>query len=543
VRRSRLDPARRLVTAAAVGYGQVLFCESALGGGLLLAATAIVAPGTAGMAAVACLLSTLVAHLRCYPAVEWRRGLYGYAAALFGLFAGALFPPSAKTWLVLLAAAAVAPAITHLAHRLLTPREIPALALPALALTWCAILVLGIAAPPAEASAGQLGIAFVVALAGLGLYSRLAALAAGLGVAIGLVLATASAAALAPVILSNTVPTAMALAAVLVPWSVASAGLATVGAVAAGALATALVGLGVPALVAPFNAVVVAAVVLLRVPAVRRLLPGQPPALPLASVGRPERALAQWRARARLTALVRDARSVCVLTGAGVSTAAGLPDFRGSFGLGARARRITLSDFVGSPAARQEYWRQEEAFLALLQRAAPAAVHRTLCELHRRGRLSAVVTQNVDGLHQAAGRPDASVIEIHGNLGAARCIDCGLQVPRAQLSPRIAAGDFNLYCPTCQGLLKGGSVMFGERVDPRQLDRALRALLGADLLVVLGTSLLVSPAADMLRWAREAGIPFAIVNATPTPYDRHAAVTVASDVGPVLDDAVALTRA
>ena len=106
------------------------------------------------------------------------------------------------------------------------------------------------------------------------------------------------------------------------------------------------------------------------------------------------------------------------------------------------------------------------------------------------------------------------------------------------LSPRIAAGTFNLYCPACQGLLKGGSVMFGERVDPRNPDRALRALLASDLLIVLGTSLLVSPAADMLRWAREGGIPVAIVNATPTPYDREAAGALAGDVGPFLDDAV-----
>lgn len=134
--------------------------------------------------------------------------------------------------------------------------------------------------------------------------------------------------------------------------------------------------------------------------------------------------------------------------------------------------------------------------------------------------------------------PAERVIELHGRIREARCLDCRRPVARASLSARVAAGAATLYCPECQGLLKGGSVMFGEPVDPTRLDAALRALLGSDLLLVLGTSLAVTPASDVVGWAREAGIPVAIVNATATPYDREADVTVTADVSAVVGDAV-----
>ena len=146
------------------------------------------------------------------------------------------------------------------------------------------------------------------------------------------------------------------------------------------------------------------------------------------------------------------------------------------------------------------------------------------------------MTQNVDGLHQAAGLPADAVIELHGSIREALCLDCRHVVDRATLASRLHGGRAALYCPVCQGLLKGGSVMFGERVSPDRLDAALRALLAADLLLVLGTSLLVAPASDLLRWAREAGVPIVIVNATPTPYDAEAAAGLAADVDAVMAD-------
>ena len=242
-----------------------------------------------------------------------------------------------------------------------------------------------------------------------------------------------------------------------------------------------------------------------------------------------------WAQQRRLAALVAGARRVCVLTGAGVSTAAGLPDFRGPQGLWARQGRITLDTFIDSADARERYWKEEEAFFGLVARARPAAAHRALVALHAEGRLAAVVPQNVDGLHQAAGLPDDKIIEIHGSLRRAVCVDCGWTTERAALSEAIAAGGATFYCEQCRGLLKGGSVMFGERVSPAALQASLCALLASDLLLVLGTSLAVAPASDLVRWARDAGIPVAIVNATPTRYDHQADVTVNTDVAIALE--------
>jgi NAD-dependent protein deacetylase/lipoamidase len=507
-----------------------------------MAAAALVSLSGALLAIGACLLSTLVARVGRYPRREWQRGLYGYAAALAGLFWPALFARRPLALAALLGVAVLAPAVTRLAHRLLTPLDLPALAWPALVLTWLAVPLLGVAPPVAPTPAPRLLLAAVIALAALALYSRLLALAALLGALVGFAAVALGVGDSPAVLLSNTVPTAMALGAVFVPWSPGGLAVALPATLAVALLVPAsgawLAPLGLPVLVAPFAVATLAVLFALRTTNVRRRLPGRPAAIPIVAVGRPERAAAAWRARTRLLALVRQASRVCVLSGAGVSTAAGLPDFRGPFGLAARGRHVTLNDFVGSAEARAEHWRQEEDFLRRVRQAAPAPLHHALAELHRRGRVSAVVTQNVDGLHQAAGVPHEHVIEIHGNLREARCLDCGLTVPRERLSSRLAAGDGNLYCPACQGLLKSASVMFGERVSADVLDRALQALLTADLLLILGTSLTVFPVADMLQWARQAGIPVAIVNATPTPYDSQATIAVIGDVGPIVCDAV-----
>jgi NAD-dependent deacetylase len=242
--------------------------------------------------------------------------------------------------------------------------------------------------------------------------------------------------------------------------------------------------------------------------------------------------------RRSLEALVAGAGRVCVLTGAGVSTAAGLPDVRGLSGRGSWTRRIALDEFLASAQARAAYWQQEETFFQLVQRAEPSAAHHGLASLWRRGRLTGVVTQNVDGLHQAAGLPDEAVVELHGSLHRSACVDCGRGVPRAGLSAAAARGD-SLYCLLCRGLLKGGATMFGEPIDPALLDAALRALLEADLLLVLGTSLRVAPAADVVRWARDAGVPVAVVNATATPLDGEAVLVLHDDVNEVLGDLAA----
>jgi NAD-dependent protein deacetylase/lipoamidase len=536
-RRVRLDG--EVGHAAAAGYGQVLFAESPLGGLLMLLGLIPLAPRAAVGAAVACTLATVLARLRGYPYAEWQRGLYGYVAALTGVFWGVLFAPTSRAWVTLGLAALVAPALTRLAHRLLTPQHLPSVALPALALTWAAWLVLAPAEPATPAGWPAQAAGWTLTLAGLAVASRLLAVTALLGAVVGLAVSAALGGVGTSGIVANSVPTAIALGGVFLAFSPAALAVAAISAAIAGALWSGLMvhaGLPLPALVAPFSLVTIAVVAALRLPWLRRLVPGRPAPLPLASVGSPEVA---WRARLaqeRLHALAARARKICVLTGAGVSTRAGLPDFRGPGGLWTRTRDIQLADFVRSAASRAAYWQEEQRFFRLVEAASPAPAHRALADLGRQGRLSAVVTQNVDGLHQAAGLPAETVIELHGSIRGAFCLDCRHEVERATLSSRLESGRTALYCPVCQGLLKGGSVMFGERVSPARLDAALRAVLAADLLLVLGTSLLVAPASDLLRWARDAGVPIVIVNATPTPYDAEATATLAADVDAVMVD-------
>lgn len=529
--------------AWAAGHGQILFCESPLGGVLILLGLFPLTPRGALFSALACGIATALAQAGGFPRAEWRRGLYGYAASLVGLFWGVLFAPTLAAHLALIPAAMLAPALTRLAHRVLTPRQIPALAIPALLLVSVAARFLPLVDADAAPALTVEIAGWMLTLAGLALGSWMLAAAAVIGVAAGVATSLALTGHLDGGIVANAVPTAIALGAVFLPWSLGSVLAAALAAAGAGALwwqlAPWTAALGIPALVWPFVIVTLLSLRLLRAPLARAVLPGRPAPLLLASVGDPAVGRAGHRARGELLRMIERADRVCVLSGAGVSTAAGLPDFRGPAGLWARSGRITLQDFLTSAEQREAYWREEERFFRRLLGAGPTRLHRALAALADAGRLTAVITQNVDGLHQEAGLDPSVVIEIHGNIREAHCVDCGRGVPREALSAAVAMGVTTLYCDACQGLVKGGSVMFGEPVSPRQLDAALRALLGADLLLVLGTSLAVAPATDMLRWAREAGVPVVIVNATATPYDNDATLAVTADVDAVVADAVA----
>jgi NAD-dependent deacetylase len=530
---------RAFASAWARGIGQTLFCESAGGGVLLFAGLVLALPVSGASAGVACAIATLAARVRRYPDAEWRRGLYGYAAALVGVFWTIFVGHGALESAGLVVASLATLPLTRRAHATLTPRNVPALAVAALAPVWLGILVFGFAEAPADSSlAWPIG-GWTLILTGLAVYSRLLALAAIVGGVAGTVVGVLVAPALAPGMIGNAVATGAALGAVFVPLSVVSLAVAAMAAsVAAGGFALmASVVPSVPPLVLPFNVVTVVALLALR--ARSGCLPAPLALLPLASVGHPDRACATLRARRQLQALARQARRISVLTGAGVSTAAGLPDFRGPMGLWARTRLVTLDDFLASAATRAAYWKEEDAFFRMVCRATPGSVHRALADLARRDRLAAVITQNVDGLHQAAGLADDRVIELHGNVRDAVCVDCHSAVPRAALT---ADGEIDLsrfYCPVCRGLLKGGGVMFGDEVSGEALDAALRAVLASDLLLVLGTSLLVAPASHIVEWARDAGIPVAIVNATTTAGDANAAVCVAIDVATAMDDVLA----
>ncbi len=219
------------------------------------------------------------------------------------------------------------------------------------------------------------------------------------------------------------------------------------------------------------------------------------------------------------------------LTGAGVSTESGLPDFRSPGGLWAGIdpmRVASLSAFRRDPQAFYAFYQQR---LARLGGAQPNPAHRALAELERGNRVRGVITQNVDGLHQAAG--SRRVLELHGSLRRAACATCGARTDIAVLAEALAAGR-TPACPTCAGLLRPDVVLFGELLPLTVFAEADALCREADLMLVVGSSLTVTPAADLPQTVLEAGGRLIIVNREPTPYDADAAVVLREDAGSVL---------
>ncbi|WP_228375027.1 SIR2 family NAD-dependent protein deacylase [Demequina iriomotensis] len=218
---------------------------------------------------------------------------------------------------------------------------------------------------------------------------------------------------------------------------------------------------------------------------------------------------------------------ITLLTGAGLSTAAGIPDFRGPDGVWTRhpekARLLELDAFVGDPASREQGWRDWAAHPAWSARPSPA--HRALARLVAAGACRDVLTQNIDGLHQAAGTPDDAVVEMHGSLAAASCLGCGFACPTREVIARLVA-EPDPRCPYCRGILKPDVVYFGEALRSEDLERASRAARSCDLFVAIGTTLQVYPVAALAGEALAAGAALAIINASPTSWDRDASLVV-----------------
>lgn len=231
-----------------------------------------------------------------------------------------------------------------------------------------------------------------------------------------------------------------------------------------------------------------------------------------------------------------EARRVVALTGAGISTDSGIPDFRGPNGLWTRdpaaARMFTLEDYVADPEVRRRAWlarRDHPAWTA-----EPNAGHRALVELERAGRLLAVVTQNIDGLHQRAGNSPERVIEIHGTLYEVECLGCAARGPMTEALDRIAAGEDDPSCTRCGGILKAATISFGQPLHGPTLRRAVAVAAECDVLLAVGTTLTVHPAAGLVEVAAAAGARVVIINASPTPYDPIADAVLRQPIGEVL---------
>lgn len=237
---------------------------------------------------------------------------------------------------------------------------------------------------------------------------------------------------------------------------------------------------------------------------------------------------------AELSALVHDARMVVVLTGAGISTESGIPDFRSPGGIWSKYRIIQYPEFVRSEAARLEDWRRRFDMEDALGAVAPNAGHAWLAELVASGKCPAVITQNIDGLHQASGIEADRVIELHGNARHALCLDCGLRHEIAECRAMLEETGRAPACRQCGGVVKSAVVMFGEAMPQTPLEQANLLAEGCDLFIAIGTSLVVQPAAMLPLVAKRAGAKLVILNREPTELDEFADLVINAEIGETL---------
>jgi NAD-dependent deacetylase len=239
-------------------------------------------------------------------------------------------------------------------------------------------------------------------------------------------------------------------------------------------------------------------------------------------------------------ALVRSwiatARRVVVLTGAGISTDSGIPDFRGPQGVWttnpAAEKQSTLQHYLADPLVRQAAWRSRMAHPAWAAR--PNRGHLALLELERRGKLHALITQNIDELHQQAGHASERIIEVHGTMRRVMCWGCGQRTPMLEVLDRVRAGEVDPACRSCGGILKSDTISFGQALVPQVIERAMAAAGQADLLLAVGSTLSVYPVAGVVPVASQAGARIVIMNHQPTPMDSVADALLRGSIGEVL---------
>lgn len=234
----------------------------------------------------------------------------------------------------------------------------------------------------------------------------------------------------------------------------------------------------------------------------------------------------------RLADLIMEAERVVVFTGAGISTESGIPDFRSPGGIWERfdPEDFTYQRLMSSPETRKKWWQifQERG---LTTDAEPNPAHLALAELDKLGKLDCVITQNIDNLHQKAGVPDDKVFELHGNMSWIVCLSCGRRYPAEQIRAKLNEGEEIPECQSCHGILKPDIVLFGETLPEKVFEEATRRSSHADLFMVIGSTLIVYPAAYMPTYAVDSGAKLVIINLSSTPMDKQASVLIKAKAG------------
>ncbi|HEV2362680.1 MAG TPA: Sir2 family NAD-dependent protein deacetylase [Caulobacteraceae bacterium] len=242
---------------------------------------------------------------------------------------------------------------------------------------------------------------------------------------------------------------------------------------------------------------------------------------------------------AALVDLIARARQAAVFTGAGISTESGIPDFRSPGGVWSRMSPIYFDDFVRSEEMRREAWRRVFSRSAGWTGRAPNAGHFAVARLIAAGKAGVVITQNVDNLHQDSGVPASQVIELHGNASYAKCLECGLRHELADFEAAFLERDQLPACRSCAGIVKTATISFGQPMPEAEMARARDAAIASDLFLVLGSSLVVWPAAGLPLTAKRHGAKLAIVNREPTDLDRYADLVINTEIGPLMSEVIA----
>ena len=235
----------------------------------------------------------------------------------------------------------------------------------------------------------------------------------------------------------------------------------------------------------------------------------------------------------RIAAKIKEGNNNVVFTGAGISTESGIPDFRSQGGIYDKVRPVYFDDFMSSKAARIEYWRSWVERYQVFVSAQPNPAHLALAKLHEIGLLQAVVTQNVDGLHQESGLLDEKIIELHGNARRIRCMSCRQIIPTLNVQQQLAEGDPAPECQ-CGGYLKPDTISFGQSMPVAEVEKAAALSRESDFFMVVGSTLIVQPASHMPIYAKNNGAFLAIINLSETPCDEMCDVLIREKAGVVL---------
>ena len=240
---------------------------------------------------------------------------------------------------------------------------------------------------------------------------------------------------------------------------------------------------------------------------------------------------------AQIALKIKEGGKNVVFTGAGISTESGIPDYRSQGGIWEKFRPVYFDEFMSSKDSRMEYWRRWSELYQKIARAEPNPAHKALARLNEMGLLQAVVTQNIDGLHQSSGLPDDKVVELHGNTCRIRCMSCQKISPIDGVLRRLATGDSAPECE-CGGFLKPDTISFGQAMPAAEVERSVTLSRKCDFFLIVGSTLVVQPAAQMPVYAKNNGAYVAIINLSDTPFDGMCDVLIREKAGEVLQQIV-----